>query len=572
MLLRFADFEFDPESCQLLKNGLRVPIQEKPCRVLVMLLDRPGQLVTRKQVFEQIWAGTYVSEDQSLNTAIRKVRLALNDSPDSPRFIETVGSRGYRFIHPVEPAEHGNGASAPRVLTVAVMPLENLGSESDEHLSLGLTETMIAQLSRLQPNVSVIGMPSALRFRNRETKVQEIATQLGADFVLSGSIRRSGERIRVTRRLIDGGDQTCLWSQTFDGDLSDTVAIQNEIAEKVAASTARLLAPGTTVPRTTSTAHEIYLRGRFFWNKRTAQGLLKSIELFNQALAEDPNYPLTYVGLADAYVMLVQHGIHSGDKAYPLARQAALKALELDSRNIEAHVSLAWIKCVYERDCDAAEIECQTALQLNPSYSFAYMAYGFLLTTHGRHQESLEFLRRGLQVDPVSLPMNGIYASALYFARQYTAAIEQCKECIDLDPAFAMPYAIYGQALEGRDLLLQATEKLRTFGELAPGNPIALALLGRIFALRGMRDQALQYLHKLLAGAETTFTPPYVVAQLYAALGDHDSAFNYLEQADQQRSNWVMFLGVDPKFDSLRSDPRFSTVLQNLGVSSWQGC
>lgn len=565
MHLRFAEFELNEKSSHLLKGGSRVPIQEKPFRVLSVLLAHAGQMVTREQIFEKIWADTYVLEDQSLNTAMRKVRLALNDSPNHPRFIETVGSRGYRFIYPVEVAD-ASGA-APRTLRVAVLPLENLGAAADEHFSDGITEEMIARLGRLRPNFAVIALSSVLRYKKRNANVTDILRDLGADYVLSGSIRRSGNRLRISTRLISGADQSCVWAGTFDRDLSDVFAIQNEVATNVARSTARLLAAGGNLREPKSAAHDIYLRGRFFWNKRTAPALLKSVELFNNALAENPDYVLSYVGLADAYVMLAQYGVLPGTQAYPIVREAAMKALTLDNLSAEAHVSMAWVKAVYEHDLKGAEHECKTALHLDPNYSFGYNAYAFLLTAMGRHDESLEFMRRGLQLDPASLPMNAIYASTLYFARQYEAAIEQCKECLELDPDFSMAHAIYGQALEGLGLLQEATEHFQANAELAPWNSHVWAHLGRIFAVRGMRQDSLRYLDQLSADAGSKYVPSYFIAQIYAALGESDSALEWLSRAQMERSNWALLTGVDPKFDQLHSDPRFRALLQPLGLA-----
>ncbi len=565
MHLRFAEFEFNGETGILLRSGSRVPMQEKPFRILSMLLASQGQLVARTRIFEAIWADTYVAENQSLNTAMRKVRLALNDAPDQPKFIETVGSRGYRFIHPVEGAAAGEAVS--HTVKVAVMPLQNLGAEADEHFSDGITEEMITRLGRLRPNFAVIALPSVLRYKNRNASTPEILRELGADYVLSGSIRRAGNRVRISTRLTSGADLSCVWSDTFDRDLDDVFAIQNEVAANVARSTARLLA--AVDPREPkSSAHELYLRGRFFWNKRSAPALLKSVELFNRALSEDPDYVFSYVGVADAYVMLAQYGVLPGTQAFPIARKAAATALTLDDGCAEAHVPMAWVKAVYEHDLKGAEHECQTALRLDPNYAFGCRAYAFLLTAMGRHDQSLEFMRRGLLLDPVSLPMNTTYASALYFARQYEAAVEQCKECLELDPDFSMAHAIYGQALEALGLLAEANEHFRINAELAPWNPHAWAHLGRLSALRGMPLESRRYLDRLLADASTKYVPSYFVAQVYAALGEIDSTFEWLARAQDERSTWALFTAVDPKFDQLHSDPRFRALLEPLGLES----
>jgi TolB-like protein/tetratricopeptide (TPR) repeat protein len=568
MLLRFADFEADLDSSRLFKAGSRVPIQEKPFQVLAMLLARSGQLVTREQISEQVWADAYVSEDQSVNTAIRKVRLALHDSSSSPKFIETVGSRGYRFVHPVESVDDRNPAQ--RVVTVAVLPFENLGPREDDPISDGLTELIISQLGRLRPKFEVIGLPSVLRYKGSQKSVSEILADLGGDYLLSGSIRHAGEQVRITARLVSGVDQTCVWSRAFEVDLGGLSSVRNEIAARVASSTARLLVPGESTGAVDSAAYQLYLRGRFFWNKNTAPGLLRSVQLFNRVLAQQPDFSLAYVGLADAYIMLVQYGILSGIRTYPVVKEAALKALALDGKHADPFVSLAWVKYVYERNWPAAQADCQTAIRHNPSYSFAYIANAFVLTSQARHDESIDSLRRGLHVDPVSVSINAIYAFVLYLARRYPEAIEQCRECIDLDPLFPNSYGIYGQALEAEGDLAGATELFKKELELAPWSPFALANLGRIHARLGQRQQTLGYLDRLLSAAASKYVSPYSIAQVYLALGDTESALKYLEWANNDRTNWIMLLGVDPKFDPLRSDPRFQALIKEIGLPDRQ--
>lgn len=564
----FGEFEFDSASGELLRGGSRVPIQEKPLRLLSLLLAHAGELVTRRQIAEAIWPGTHVAQDESVNTAIRKIRLALNDSPTSPRFIETVGSRGYRFIHTVIP--ESPRPTTARSLTLAVLPLENLGIPTDEQFSEGITEEMISKLGRLRPRLSIIALSSVLRYRRASGETGRILNELGANYILSGSIRRAGSRIRVSARLIDGSDQSCAWSGTFERDWSDISNIQNEVAEGVARATMRVLARET-AQHPSSAAHEIYLRGRHFWNKRNAQGLLKSIELFNTALTQDPYYALCYVGLADAYVMLSQHGVLSGAQALPIAREAAFRALAIDPSSAEVHASLAWVKGVYDHDLAGAQEECKTAIDLNPDYSFAYIAYSFMLTALGRHTESLALLRRGLRIDPVSLPINSIYATALYFARQHDAAIEQCLECKDLDSRFSMAYAVHGQALEAKGSYDEALQQFQRNAELSPWNPFSWAHLARLSAVKGDIESSRNYLSRLFADSGDKYVPPYFVAQVYGALGDIDKAFQWLHRAERERSNWVLFLAVDPKFDCLRHDRRIVQLLETLGISNTHG-
>jgi TolB-like protein/Tfp pilus assembly protein PilF len=567
--VRFGEFEADLLSGELFRSGSRVPIQEKPFRILGMLIRHAGELVTRKAIFEEVWADTYVQEDQSLNTAVRKVRLALGDSPDASHYIETVGSRGYRFLQSVQSATNAaSGTLAPQATRLAVLPFHNLGPDLEEHLSDGVTEEMIARLGRLRPHFCVIAPSSVMRYKNTQKSVAEIVQELAADYCLTGSIRRSGERVRITTQLISGEDQSCIWSDVYDRQATDVFAIQNEVAEKVARSTMRLLASDGSAYVTNARAHEAYLRGRYFWNKRTGPALFKSVEFFEEAIRQDPDYALSYVGLADAYVMLTQHGAMAPREAFPKAKEAILRALDFDPALAEAYVPLAWVHCIWDRDFGAAEADLRKALQLNPSYAYAYNVYAFLMTAQGRLDESLGALKRALHLDPVAVPTNSMYASALYFARQYDAALDQCRECFELDPTFSINHAVCGQVLEQQGLLVDATNAFLRDHETAPSNPLAWAHLARIYSKRGMLQESDEFLNRLVAAANGRNVPGYFTGLVYAARGEYDRAFTWLGKAELERSTWILFLGIDPKADALRDDARYAELLSKLGLQS----
>jgi TolB-like protein/Flp pilus assembly protein TadD len=562
--LSFGEFQVDLRAGELFRGGVRVPLQEKPFRVLSLLLRNAGQMVSRKSIFEEVWCGTYVQEDQSLNTAMRKVRLALGDSADQPQYIETVGSRGYRFVHPVE--THGEGPLRRRGIRLAILPFQNLGPELQEHFSDGMTEEMIACVGRMHPHLSVIAPSSVMRYKNTARELSEILEELGVDYVLSGSVRRVGTRVRIATQLVNGADQTCIWSDSCERDVTDLFAFTDEVAERIVRSTLRLLGPDGVSHATNSAAHECYLRGRYFWNKRSAPALLKSIDCFQQASTHDPGYALSYVGLGDAYLMLAHQGIMAPLSALPKAKEAAVKALELDPELAEAYVPLAWVKAVLDRDFVGAEADCRKAIQRNPSHAFAYVAYAFVLGVQGRHSEGLSAVKRALHLDPVSLPTNMIYASQLYFARQYDTAIEQCKECFELDPNFAIPYAIYGQALEQKGQWVEAIQAFERERELAPWSPLACAHLARVHAQMGAPETARHHLDNLLQLRTEKHVPSYFIALVYAALGDDDGALEWLLRADEERSNWILFSSVDPKIDTLRTDSRFVELLRKVGL------
>jgi len=567
---RFGEFEADLHSAELFRNGSRIPIQEKPFRILGILLLHAGELVTRKQIFEEVWADTYVQEDQSLNTAVRKVRLALGDSPDDPQYIETVGSRGYRFVRPVERVAVAglNAGATQRRIRLAVLPFHNLGPDVEEHVSDVMTEQTITRLARLRPNLSLVAPSVVMGYRDSEKELANIFEKLAADYCLTGNVRRSGDRVRITTQLISGQDHSCVWSEVYDRQHAWPLAAQEEVAERIARSTVRVLLSRGPEHVTNPRAHQAYLRGHYCWNKGTGSALLKSVEFFEEAIRRDPDHVLSYVGLADAYVMLAQHGILAASDAFPKARQAALTALEADSETAEAYVPLAWVRCVYDRDFVAAEADLRKALHLNPNYAYAYNAYAFLLCAQGRFTESLGALKRALHLDPVAVPTNSMYASVLFFARQYDAAIEQCRECLELDPYFSICHAVHGQVLEQKGLLVEATEEFLRDYELAPGNPLAWAHLARIYARRGMLQESNKYLDRLLAASKQRYVSAYFTALVYVALSQYDTAFEWLNRAEAERSTWILFLGIDPKADPLRDDPRYAGLLRKLGFNS----
>lgn len=561
--LKFGDFEANLQTAELFRNGSAVPLQEKPFRILALLLMRPGELVTRTQIFEEVWPDTYVQEDQSLNTAIRKIRLALGDSAETPEFIQTVGSRGYRFVQPVQLAQNGNGPGS-RSLRLGVL-LFSSDSNHDEQFSDGITHELIGRLGRLHSQLSVVVPTVSPR---DETQLAEIAEQLDLDYLLTGSLWHDASNIRVTIKLIAGEDQSCLSSITFQRELADFAVMQREIAERVARSALRLLSPTGSAHGTNLSALEAYLRGRFFWNKRTGPALMRSLDLFGEALRHDPDYTMAYVGLADAYIVLAQHGLMAPLDAIPKAKEAAAKALELDDKLAEAYTSLAWARAVYDRDMHGAELKCRKAVQLDPGYAFAYVSYAFILTAQGRHSEALASLKRALHLDPVSLPINAIYASALFYSRQYDAAIEQCRACIELDSNFTLAYAIYGQALEQKGELGEATEYFTIQKRMSPWNALPWAHLARVYARRGLMTESRDNLQHLLELTRDKLVPCYFIALIHAASGNTEEVMKWLADAEQQRSSWVLFMGVDPRLDAFRGDPRFQELLHKLKLGS----
>src|SRR5262245_44424102 len=437
-ILCFASFEVDTASGELRRQGLKIRLQDQPFRLLVLLLERAGDVVTREEVREKLWpADTYVDFDHSLNTAVRKLREALGDSAETPRYVQTLARRGYRFIAPVarrrtaQVADSGNADAASvvppataqppasarrrlilpmviaigvaalvaygivprqgpatqsgRRLTLAVLPFDNLSGDADqEYLSDGLTEEMITQLARLEPDrLKVLARSSTWKYKRADRDIGQLRRELGADFVLEGSLRRAGERVRVTAQLVRGDDQSHVWAETYERELRDVLILQSEVAAAIARTIAVTLTPDAQARLARarpvrSEAYQDYLRGRFFWNRRTAAALKQALGYFEKAIAADPGYAPAYSGLADSYSTLGASSVVGGlppREAMPKAKAAALEALRIDGTLAEAHVSLATIHLLYDWDSAACDKEFRRALELDPNYTAAHHWY-----------------------------------------------------------------------------------------------------------------------------------------------------------------------------------------------------
>ena len=572
--VRFAAFELDLRSGELRKQGVKVSIQEQPFQVLVMLVQRAGQVVTREELRHKIWpADTFVDFEDGLNTAIRRIRMALGDSAVSPRFIETLPRRGYRFIVPVQPQSEPGPPPEKQKVLLAVLPLNNLSADPEqEYFSDGLTEEMIAHLGMLAPrSLGVIARTSVMKYRNSGKSVAEIGDDLGVDYVLEGSVRRSGARLRISARLIQVSDQTNLWANTYDRALTDVFAVQTEVATSIAESLAVELLPAQARPPVSSgsAAYEHYLKGRYFWNKRTEEALNKGIDYFRQAIEEEPGYAQAYAGLADCYAMLAWNTMMPPGASLPQAQAAAAKALKLNDRLAEAQTSLAFCKLFHEWNWQEAERGFQRAIELNPSYGVARPWYAFELSALGRHEEAAAEVRRALRLDPFSLAISASAALVLSLAGHHDEAIQQSLKTLEMDPTgFYQTHFVLGASYEVKGMLEQAVQSLETAVALSNRNPHMLAALGHALATSGRTEEAVQLAEELKQRTRERYVPPYNIAMVYAGLNRKDDAFEWLESACQDRSIWLIFLNVHPMFNDLRSDPRFDSLVRRMGFLS----
>ena len=574
--LRFGLFEADLVSRELYKRGHLVHLQEQPFRILAMLLEQPGEVISREQVQKKLWPeGTFVDFDEGLDTALKKLRQALGDSPQNPIFVETVPRRGYRFIAPVNGVKPASAWKQPATgkIMLAVLPFDNLsGDREQEYFSDGLTEEMINQLGRLHPErLGVIARTSAMNYKHASKGIDQIGRELGVDYVLEGGVRCAGERLRITAQLIQVSDQTHSWAESYERDLSDALALQSEVALAIASEINVKLTPQQRT-RLVNTrplipaAYEAYLKGRYSWNRRSEEGFKKSIEYFNQAIGKDPIYALAYTGLADGYIELAEYSLVPPREGLPRAREAATIALELDDSLAEAHTSLAAVKELYEWDFGSAETGYRRALGLNSGYATAHQWYAELLSRLGRHEEALAEIRRAQELDPVSLIIDGLVGELLLQAGQEDEAIERLKKTLELDPNFGWGHGALGNVFLRKAKFGEAIAEYQNAMKLAPNINEFAGALGNAFARGGQRAKAQELLDELGEQSKRRYVSWVDIAPICAGLGDDDQAFFSLQRAYDQHDTKLIRVNVEPRFDSLRADPRFSDLLHRIGL------
>ena len=632
--LRFDEFEIDLHSAELWVHGNRTRLQDQPFQVLRVLLERHGQIVTREELKRKLWpADTFVDFDDGLNTAVKKIRDALGDPAEKPRYIETIPRRGYRFVgrladvapallpSPVEGSKgsvepdktdvaassyaveahqktffsghrrvllaavvalaaisvalalyRGNakGAKQPPIRSLAVLPLKNLsGDPTQEYLADGMTEELIGRLSGIH-NLRVISRTSVMRLKDTHLSVPEIAKTLQVDAIVEGSVIREGKRIRVHAQLIRAATDEHFWSEDYDRELRDVLSLQSDVAQAIARRVevtitgeehARLSSARTVDPE----AYEAYLKGRYYWNKRTADSMPKAALYFEQAISRDPGYGAAYSGLADCNSGLAWHGFMSPAEVLPKAYAAAQKAVEIDPQSAEAHASLALV-LDHKWDWAGAAVEFKRALELNPQYANAHHWYGDYLSIQGRHDEALVEAKRALELDPLNLMIGTWVGLRYYLARRYDGAIEQGRSTADLDPNFAAAHLILGESYAQQGKHNEALDELQKAAGLSGDSPLYMAQIGVSRAVAGEKKEALRVIRELQDTSGKRYVSPYGVAQIYAALNDKEQTYKWLDTAYRDRAVWMSYLAVDPLFDSIRSEERFQDLLQRVGL------
>jgi TolB-like protein/Flp pilus assembly protein TadD len=532
-------------------------------------------------LIRKVWPDAYV-EEGNLSFNISVLRKALSEGGGGREYIETIPKRGYRFVAPVsvsEPVENiealtetarpADAQGGDRA--IAVLPFKLLVREGeDEYLGLGMADALITRLSNLRE--FIVRPTSAVRkYADGAQDALAAGRELRVDAVLEGSIRRLGERLRVTVQLVNVKEQRPLWAEKYDEKLTDIFTVEDRVSEKVAeALRLNLTVEGRRrlFKRYTENAEaqQLYLKGRFYWNKRTAEGMRKGVEQFRRAIELDPSFALAHAGLAECHSLLGFFGAMPPAEAVPPAQAIAVKALELDETLAEAHAALAYMKLHYYWDWKGAEAAIRRAIELDPHYATAYQRYSYYLMAMGRHAEAIAAMQRAHQFDPVSLIITADLCVPFYFARRYDEMLERVRQALEMDPYFPQTHFYYGQALERLGKYDESVAAFQKSLELSDINPWVGGFLGYTLAVSGRVAEARRLFNHLRQLSQTRYVSPYALALISTGSGEYEDAFRWLEIAYQERAELLFFLKVEPKFDCLRPDPRFSALLERLNL------
>jgi TolB-like protein/Tfp pilus assembly protein PilF len=571
-VLRFASFELDCRSRELRDGARRVRLQDQPFEILRLMLERPGDVISRDELRHRLWPdGTFVDFEHSLNAAVKRLRAALGDDADHPRFVETVPRRGYRFIAQIDREQVAFRAIAAPRTRLVVLPFSNLSEDSSqEYFADGLTEELIAQLGPLcRGKIGVIARWSSMVFKGSLQRVREIGEALHADHLLEGSVRRDGPRVRIIARLIETAGESELWSKTYERTAEDWLAVQADVASLVARSLIQELVPSAHTGRRADAhpvAYQAYLRGRYHWAKPGDSGLAESLRGFEEATQLAPDFAAAHGGLARVRLGSAEYYHEPPRPALIAARESANRALELDSSVSEAVAVLADVRRMLDMDWSAAEAGHLTALTLNPSNEYALRAYGVTLALFGRFEDAARYIDQACEIDPLCLMANTMAAWIRYLSGDVDRAIERCQHALNLFPEFAPATRLLGAAY------LRAGEGARARATLEPmararrSDPICLAWQAHVLAVGGARAEARASLAQALSLQSRQYVSPLHLAIAYAGLDDYDCAFAALEQAWIDRDPALPSVTVEPRLDSLRADRRYRGILERLNL------
>jgi TolB-like protein/DNA-binding winged helix-turn-helix (wHTH) protein/Flp pilus assembly protein TadD len=615
----FREFLLDPANKLLLRNGIPVSLTPKIFDTLALLVERPGQLIEKDEFMRLLWPETFV-EDAALAENVSRLRRALGDA-ESQRIIATVPKRGYRFIAEVRRVDTVS-AREPRALqkaqpsrwswrrltflgtvvflalgvmyfysnrvgrmfsptsvtpirSLAVLPLENLSRDPEqEYFADGVTDELITQLAKIG-SLRVISRTSAMRYKGTQKPLSEIARELSVDALVEGTVVRSPERVRVTAQVIQANPEKHMWAERYDQPLGDVVILQGKLAREIAQAIRIKLTPQeqsrfAALPAVDHAAYEAFLKGRYFWSKRTEETTKKAIGYFQEATEKDPHYALAFTGLADSYISLaLSEALQEAmppKEAFPKARDAAESALKIDDNLAEAHASMAHIKFQYDRDWSGAEKEFQRAIELNSNYANAHQWYALTLMWRGRLEEALDQVKRAQELDPLSLVINANLGFILSGAGQYDQGVEQFRNTLEMEPNFAYAHYRLGQIYLWRGMLVEAVPELQKAVSLSRGSPRATGELGLAYARLGKRSEALKLVSNLKDLSKHRYVSPFDFAVIYGGLGHKKKTLEWLEKAYDERSTSLNMLKMSPAFSNLHSEPRFVELVHRIGL------
>jgi TolB-like protein/DNA-binding winged helix-turn-helix (wHTH) protein/Tfp pilus assembly protein PilF len=612
-VLVFGSYRLDVAGRSLTRDGEFVALPPKAVETLILLAENQGKTVLKEELLETVWSGIFV-EEGSLTQAISILRKALGESGDGQQWIRTVPKRGYCFVAPVRvggdlpepPAAtvaalpqtplhprrwwiaaialaalilagflliyHRKPSANSRLVRLLVLPVENLsGNHEHDYVSDGLTEELIARLSTLDAGrLAVIARTSSMNYKGTHKSLDQIARELHVDYVLESSLRWSGDRLRISAQLVRIQDQSSVWASSYDRKAEDMLAMEGDVAQAISSQIDSNLAGKAASRPPRPAAYLPYLEGRFYWNKRTRESIDQAIILLRRAVSLDPDFARAHSALADCYMSLGLLGAGRPSEMFSQAEKEARVALSIDPNLAEAHTSLAYLKFWEEWDWPAAEREFRKAIALNPDYATAHQWYAEYLRLMGRFDESIVESNRALELDPLSLVINMEAGLPYYFRRQYSEALTHFQKATALDPNFALAYVETGWVYEEMGDLPRAIATLKKAALLDDTAPV-LTALAHAYAVAGDTAEAKRILQVLEQRSQRSYVPPFLLASIYLPLGDKERALALLEK-DYTEHGWgLVWINVAPKFDALRSEPRFQNLLSKMKFPARNG-
>lgn len=561
-VVRFGEFELD-HAGELHSGGRKIKLQQQPLQILRILIEHPGEIVSREELQKRIWpSDTFVDFDHGINNAVKRLREALGDTAETPQYVETLPRRGYRFIGKTD-------RETPKIKSLAVLPLEDLSRDPErEYFADGLTEALITILAKIG-DLRVISRTSAMQYKGVHKNVREIARELDVDTIVEGTVLRVGQRVRITAQLIDAVKEAHLWAESYERDLRDVLALQSEIAQAIAREIRVKLTPHerAQIAQTQAVdpeAYEAYLKGRYYWNKSSGDTLSKGAECFRRAIDKDPNYAAAYSGLADCASRGCWLGHLAPEDGFGKAKRLANQALTIAPKLPEAYASLGFSLTHYDFDFVAAERAFERSLELNPHYATGHEWLAMLLYVLGREEAAIAEFATAVRLDPLVPIIHAAWGWICFLARRYDEALERTQTAFELDPSFLPITYPLGTVHMFKGDEQAAFAAYHRGVDISAGAGSYLGGLGWGYARVGRKDEARSVLMQLREMRKRKYVMATNLALIHAELNEKDEALRWLEQGFEERAPWMVYLNTDPRYDSLRSEPRFQELLRRM--------